>query len=1349
MKRTQLKDTIRNIRGQRGSYYSVIVISLLATLAFLGVSYASTALETGISAYYSSRNSQDLQVWAPTLLSEGDLEEIRALDGVADAEGSNETPACLKHGGTTREISVISLTERVNLPELTEGRLPETAEECMVELGLAKEAELRVGDTVRLTQKNGEKALLLEGTDYLVTGIFQHPEHITYQLPITYYITVPGDAFRQDILDRHYIKAAVTLSDAPANCFSPAYRAQAKAAETALRQLTEEQERRQEGNPLQAYYEEQLRENEEKLQEADSQLLDAEKRIADAERQIADGKREIADGERQLADGKKEIADGERQLLDAAAEIEDGERQLADGKKEIEDGERRLSDAAAQIADAERQLADGKKEIEDGEGRLRDAEAEIAEGECRLSDAAAEIEDGERQLSDAAAQIADAERQFADAETQIADGEAQLADGEAQLAEAEARAGDDVEQKLADGRASLAEAERLLKLAPGQLAAGEALLISGKEQLDAGKSKLDAGWAVLSEAKQGLDMLESFLNKGIDWIRDHTDAETWAAYGVDREAVLKKIEAMTVDEIMAWLKEESGYNAGLREWSAGMSEYQKKLEEYEKGRNDYYYQGEQYLDGLTAYEQGKKKLEEAEAQLAELEAGREQLKEGRAELEAAKAQLEEKRAELEAGKAEYAEGLRELEAGKAEYAEGLAELEAGKAEYEAGLAELEAGKAEYAEKLQELEAGKAEYEAGLAELEAGKAEYAEKLQELEAGKAEYEAGLKELEAGKAEYAEKLQELEAGKAELEQAEAELEAGRLEYEENRALLQTMHELYEELKETVEKETLGTRVTLNRQANGGYMFAEENADMLNAVSKSFSMIFVVIGAAVILSSVSRMVDEQSVLVGAAKSLGMVNREILRKYQLFGISATCTGVLAGVVLAYFLIQRLILDLFFLNYEIPAPEETFLPLQTLLFVIGGFLLADFAVRISCAGLLRSPAVVLLRGRNPVSRRKKSRSARSGKSLFSRLVLLNMISDPGRFLVTVLSVAGCCVLLMVGFSLRYAEKGVIEAQFSHVQTCDAELRYDPELSISASSELAALLRERGIPTAEVHRREQVFRVGDRLTVSTLLCAEEEDIDDVYRIEDYRTRRKLQIPEHGILIPNRLHEVYGIDVGDRLTFYDSRMTPCEAEVSGIFNNYTDFLIFLSPEACREVFGTAPLKNCFLLSMGGSDLRELSDAASAVPGFLSLSDNSSQIEFFTNNTAALDKLVVCMICMAGMMAYFILMNLSESYMIRKTGELTVMRINGFTMRECIRYAAMEPLLTGVLGIVLGLLLGAGFSYGIIREVEMSFIQMIRSTDWRAVLFSALITAAFSLGINARALRHVKTLKLSDAM
>ena len=120
---------------------------------------------------------------------------------------------------------------------------------------------------------------------------------------------------------------------------------------------------------------------------------------------------------------------------------------------------------------------------------------------------------------------------------------------------------------------------------------------------------------------------------------------------------------------------------------------------------------------------------------------------------------------------------------------------------------------------------------------------------------------------------------------------------------------------------------------------------------------------------------------------------------------------------------------------------------------------------------------------------------------------------------------------------------------------------------------------------------------------------------------------------------------------------------------------------------------------------------------------------------------------MIVTAAMMAYFVLLNLVNMYLNKKKKELTIMRVNGFTTNEVIRYVAGESIVTTVLGIILGLALGSVLGYLIIRFVEQTQLGLIRNVDFKAWLISALLTAAFSAAINAFSLRKIKDLKLRD--
>jgi ABC-type antimicrobial peptide transport system permease subunit len=91
---------------------------------------------------------------------------------------------------------------------------------------------------------------------------------------------------------------------------------------------------------------------------------------------------------------------------------------------------------------------------------------------------------------------------------------------------------------------------------------------------------------------------------------------------------------------------------------------------------------------------------------------------------------------------------------------------------------------------------------------------------------------------------------------------------------------------------------------------------------------------------------------------------------------------------------------------------------------------------------------------------------------------------------------------------------------------------------------------------------------------------------------------------------------------------------------------------------------------------------------------------------------------------------------------------MRINGFPVRETIGYVLRETVVTTAAGILLGVGLGTVIGYKIVCSLEQSFVQFDRRPSVVAWIVGALMTIAFTVIVNAIALKKVRKLKLTDA-
>ena len=124
-----------------------------------------------------------------------------------------------------------------------------------------------------------------------------------------------------------------------------------------------------------------------------------------------------------------------------------------------------------------------------------------------------------------------------------------------------------------------------------------------------------------------------------------------------------------------------------------------------------------------------------------------------------------------------------------------------------------------------------------------------------------------------------------------------------------------------------------------------------------------------------------------------------------------------------------------------------------------------------------------------------------------------------------------------------------------------------------------------------------------------------------------------------------------------------------------------------------------------------------------------------------------LVMLMVVLAAILAFFVLMSLTNSYLLQKQSEAVIMRINGFTVREVILYLMAEIIADTVIGILLGFVIGHAMASYMLGLIEKNCYHFIRGISGPALLIGAGITALFSFMVNAWCLRNVKNMTLSD--
>ena len=1106
MKKTQIKDATRNVKKNLLSWISVVFIAAMAASSYLGICYSAASMRNAGDNFYQKTSFRDFEITSSLLLTSDDIDALKADEDVKDVEGIYFANAKVSNGDVHENINIVSVSERINVPEIAEGNLPQKADECAVEQTIAEKLGYQIGDTVTTGDDSGDTPKFMKGKEYTVTGIVQHPDHLAKPdfAPGNRYILVTPEAFDDEQLDGCFMRAEVALKSTEGmSRFSDEYKKKTDAAKERLNEIADER----------------------------SALRTAE--VKDKY--------------------QKEIDDGQKKLDEAKEKLDDGKTALDEGKDKISENEDKLKDAKSQ-------LDSGKQTLDSSKSKLDSAQGTLSSSRDKLDAAEYELYTSDQKLTAAKTEL-DANKQKLDA---------------------------------------------------------------AKVELDANKEKLDAAEEELSYAKEVLDAAEQAL----------AEAKSLSP---------EEIAELTPDELEVY------------EAIVAAAE-------------------ELYQEGLAAYNEGKQ----------------------------------------------------QFDAGKAKYDSALAQYNSSKAKYDSAVAQYENGMAQYRAGTEEYYAGLSQYESGLAEYNSGKAQYDQGVATYNSNKQKYDDGVKALEEGKTTLADK--------------EEEYNDGVKEYQKNVDKLEDAKKALAELKDC-------SWFVFDVGSNGGYMHLSLSAKSISNLSVTFSLFFVVIAALVIYTTIKRIVDEQRKLVGATKALGFYNSEILGKYLVFGISATIVGALIGIVAGYFVIQGVVLKSYSNMYVIGAIPPGILAATSVIAVGLAIVLAIVAVTISCLSLMRSTAMDLMREKQPKAW-KSSKSSKSGSSLYSRLILRNMRSDLARVIVTTVSVAGCCALLVIGFTLRGSVGSVADKQYGEIVKYDERLTFNPGTSDNADKEIEAILDDAGVTYVKAQSGLRAFKAGSDVEYTDLICGDMEALSDFYNFKTWKKDTGLPTDADGVFIQGRTTETSGKNEGDNIIIYDGTMAPNEVRVAGVFNNYMGRNMIMNEASYEQYFGEKPEMNTYFLYLNGADKEKLVEKLDQVKGYESLTpaaDEKGKLELVTN---VFNRVAILLLVIAGLMAYFILLNITKMYVNQKTRELTIMRINGFTVKEVKRYLNTETIITTTIGILLGIGVGALMGYIVIRFIEMPHAQFVRDPYWLGWLISAVITAAFSAAITAFGTRKVKDLKLTDA-
>ena len=799
---------------------------------------------------------------------------------------------------------------------------------------------------------------------------------------------------------------------------------------------------------------------------------------------------------------------------------------------------------------------------------------------------------------------------------------------------------EDASAELADARAEYndkkAEADRQFAEAEQQLADAQAQLDSAKAQLDAGEAELAANKKALPDTMQGgADELVS----GEEQLLEFEDQ----LQQIEMLVNLKKV----ADPLLGYA-ETALHNAqkALDEAEPADEEYTDLRDALQKAQDAYDNISGQ-LNGYQAQlDEGKRQMY-AQGLISSPSLSNEQLvTEAKAALRQMKAQdaYDNISGQLNGYQAQLDEGKRQM------YAQGL--ISSPSLSNEQLVTEAKAALRQMKVKLLQgqlqLTTGTAtaytQFDAARTRLDEGWQQYNDGVQQLADSRAEYESRKADAE----------QQLADGLAQLNDAE----------------------------EQVSQIKSGEWYVLDRSSTVSFVTFEQYADRMDAIARVFPVFFFLVAALVATTTMTRMVDENRLQLGTLKALGYSNAKIAGKYLFYALSASVLGSIVGMVIGFVVFPLIIWYAYQMIFSMSTFTLHFYPGMAAASVAISAAVIGFATWSACRASLKEKTAALLLPRAPVA----------GKRIFleyitplwqhmsfsQKTTARNLFRYKKRFFMTVLGVAGCTALLLIGFGIQDSILPIVDKQSGQLTHND--------LTISLSDE-KALTMEQGLADT-LDSSSAVHSWGAFYTKSTTLYNEEGGSADVSivgaeddaRMTEYFTFRTrvghnpIPFEEDSVILTEKTALNLELSVGDTFYVEAADGSRVQLTLTGITENYMFTRLYLSNAQLQALLGGTPEWNTVYGLTGCTTEAEYNALRTKLLGcnyVSSVSFTEDTTSMFGSLIGSLNYVVVLIIVCAAALAAVVLYNLISVNLAERKKELATIKVLGFYDKEVYRY------------------------------------------------------------------------------
>lgn len=516
------------------------------------------------------------------------------------------------------------------------------------------------------------------------------------------------------------------------------------------------------------------------------------------------------------------------------------------------------------------------------------------------------------------------------------------------------------------------------------------------------------------------------------------------------------------------------------------------------------------------------------------------------------------------------------------------------------------------------------------------------------------------------------------------------------------------------------------LNRDSHPSVAMFNNEIEQNRAMGGVFPVVFFLIAALTMLTTMTRMTAGQRTQIGVLKAMGFSRRKILAHYISYGVWIGLAGGLIGLFSGPLVIPPVLFEMQKTLYYLPDWYAVISP-SSLAAVGISVLCCGASSWFACRRQLKEVPAAALRPLAPRTGRhtgiEKSRLWLSF-GFSTQWNLRDVMRSRIRSVMAAVGVMGCTALLLFGLGLRDTVDSVSRWMYRDLNVYESRINLKEDIGKETLDTIEKAYGGQRVQESNIELRSGDAEENGLLTV----LGKGEEI----RFEDEK-RRAIALPADGVGLSYKMAGLLKLSKGDTVEWriYGEKQWQ-RSQVSVLFRTPMGQGIAMGEKAYQETGRTMrPTALLTSQSAAGADKYE---------GVKGVQDKSQLIGSFNDMLESMQMIIAILVIGAAVLGSVVLYNLGALSFTERIRELATLKVLGFFSGEIRRLLQMQNVWLTILGIAAGVPAGH-----ILMDFMLSTMtdttDMVSHVSAVSLLVSAAGTFLLSSAVNLLLSRKVK--------